>query len=57
MTAGDDYEILAAVPADKLPTLPNSFTVIGRFAGGRDVAVHRRDGSRVEFSRTGWDHF
>lgn len=64
IAGGDDYEILAAVPA----TLVSDFrsaaaasgvkvTSIGHLDSGDGVLFAKADGSRWQPARTGWDHF
>ncbi len=62
--AGDDYEILAAVPAAKADgfikgaaALDFPITRIGEMRAGSGVRMERPDGSEMTFARTGWDHF
>lgn len=64
LTTGDDYEILAAIPPDRVPgflsdlgALDLRISPIGEIVGGEDVSVVRPDGSTLEFNHTGWDHF
>ncbi|HEX3849033.1 MAG TPA: thiamine-phosphate kinase [Steroidobacteraceae bacterium] len=61
--AGDDYEILLAVPAPRFAELESHaarlnlmLSSIGEFAAGSGVAWSKR-GSRVEMESTGFDHF
>ena len=64
-TAGEDYELLLAVPADceralarMRPALGCPLTRIGRTVRGRsDVRVLDADGCRVRLPRAGFDHF
>ncbi len=62
--AGDDYEILTAVPAAKVDdfvkgaaALDFPVTRIGEVRAGSGTRMERPDGSEVTFARTGWDHF
>lgn len=62
--AGDDYEILAAVPGAKAEgfakgaaALDFPVTRIGEVRSGSGVRMERPDGSEMIFARTGWDHF
>lgn len=64
VSAGDDYEILAAVSDDHhnaflatLSTIPGYMHRIGTFIEGAGVVVQRIDGTEIAFDRTGWDHF
>jgi thiamine-monophosphate kinase len=52
-TGGEDYELLAAVPADV--SVPVAVTVVGRLTGGGEVSLVDADG-RPQPLR-GWDHF
>jgi thiamine-monophosphate kinase len=64
-TAGEDYELLVAVPAAQeralrhlAPRLGCRLTRIGRVTAGRPgVTVVDADGRRVRFPRGGFDHF
>lgn len=62
--AGDDYEILVAVPGAKVEgfvkgaaALDFPVTRIGEVRSGSGVRMERPDGSEMIFERTGWDHF
>lgn len=62
--AGDDYEILVAVPGAKVEgfvkgaaALDFPVTRIGEVRAGSGVRMERPDGSEMIFARTGWDHF
>lgn len=62
--AGDDYEILVAVPGAKVDSfvegaaaLDFPVTRIGEVRAGSGVRMERPDGSEMIFERTGWDHF
>jgi thiamine-monophosphate kinase len=62
--AGDDYEILAAIPGTKVgdfkkdaAALDFPVTRIGEIRAGSGVRMQQADGSDVIFKRTGWDHF
>lgn len=57
LSAGDDYEILAAVPLQKCVAMPPSMHRIGTIIHGSGVRVTRIDGTEIAFDRTGWDHF
>ncbi len=61
---GDDYEVLAAVPAAKASAFRSdaagagvAVTEIGAFAAGSDIIVEDRDGRPLDLDRPGWDHF
>ncbi len=63
-SAGDDYEILAAVPAAgvadftaKAAILDFPVARIGQIRQGAGVRMHQPDGADMTFERTGWDHF
>lgn len=62
--AGDDYEILAAIPGTRMADFVNDaaaldfpVTRIGEIRAGSGVRMEQPDGSDVIFKRTGWDHF
>jgi thiamine-monophosphate kinase len=64
ISAGDDYEILAAIPQNQIKAvsgknrhLPVRLQRIGTFTTGSGVTVKRADGTIIPFDRTGWDHF
>jgi thiamine-monophosphate kinase len=64
VSAGDDYEILAAIPPDQIGavsgknrSLPVRLQHIGTFTMGSRVTVKQIDGAIIPFDRTGWDHF
>ncbi len=64
LSAGDDYEILAAVPQDQVEALrakakmtPTPMRRIGTIVEGSGVRVTRTDGTDIAFDRKGWDHF
>ncbi len=64
ISAGDDYEILAAIPQGEVDAvngknghLPVRLQRIGTFTTGSGVIVRRIDGAIIPFYRTGWDHF
>jgi thiamine-monophosphate kinase len=63
-TAGDDYEILAAIPAAsvadfmaKAAVLDFPLARIGQIREGAGVRMQKPDGTDMMFERTGWDHF
>ncbi|MFM9848423.1 MAG: thiamine-phosphate kinase [Hyphomicrobiaceae bacterium] len=62
--AGDDYEILVAVPGAKVEGFVEGATAlgfpvtrIGEIRAGSGVRMEQPDGSEMIFERTGWDHF
>ncbi len=64
ISAGDDYEILCAVPPAEFDVLQRKamtagcpVTRIGTFGGGRDVTIRGADGNPLELPTAGWDHF
>jgi thiamine-monophosphate kinase len=65
LTAGDDYELVAAVPEASAPAFEAeaqakgaSVTMIGRIAGpSGDVRVLRPDGEPLALGRKGFTHF
>ena len=64
VSAGDDYEILAAVAPDNIAALENAvgksetgMRRIGTIVDGAGVVVQRGDGAVITFDRTGWEHF
>lgn len=64
LSGGDDYEVLAAVPAERASAfaadarkLDFPVTRIGEIVEGEGVAVERSDGTLMRFDREGWDHF
>lgn len=64
LAAGDDYEILAAVPTARVGGLTAEaakagvpLTTIGEVVRGAGVEVIGLDGRPMALSRTGWDHF
>lgn len=62
LTGGDDYELLLAVPADRVAALRAAcgdlpVTRIGAFGQGEGVTVLDAQGQRMTFARTGWQHF
>lgn len=54
VTAGDDYELLFAAPADL--ALPVAATRIGSFASGHGLTLFDRTGPVALPSRLGWEH-
>ncbi len=64
LTAGDDYEVLAAVPArhavefgSAAATAGVPVTEIGDLSAGSGLIVDGPDSSPLPLDRTGWDHF
>jgi thiamine-monophosphate kinase len=64
VAAGDDYEILAAVPAEKADAFASqaasdtiAVTRIGVMTAGASVVLEGGDGQPLKLDRTGWDHF
>lgn len=64
LSAGDDYELLIAVPegkaeafATQAAALPFPVTRIGEIGSGAGVSVIGADGRTIDLARTGWDHF
>ncbi|MFM9976599.1 MAG: thiamine-phosphate kinase [Sphingomonadaceae bacterium] len=54
MTAGDDYELLFALPPDVIP--PVAATRIGAFADGQGLMLRDANGSVALPTRLGWLH-
>ncbi len=64
VAAGDDYEVLAAVPPAQAQAFQGDaraagvvVTEIGAMAAGAGVVIEDRDGRPLALDRTGWDHF
>ena len=64
VAAGDDYEVLATVPAAKARQFQASaaeagvaVTQIGTTEPGAGISIEDRDGRPLSLERTGWDHF
>ena len=64
ITAGDDYEVLAAVPASHAAELRAAaaaadvpVTEIGAVSAGSGLAIYGPDGRPLVIDRLGWDHF
>jgi len=61
LTGGDDYEVLAAVPALRAAEFRAAAAVpvteVGRLGLGEGLLVEGPDGVVLTFDRTGWDHF
>jgi thiamine-monophosphate kinase len=63
VTAGDDYELVFALPPEELPRLLTlgqqlacKLTVIGQLRAGGGVHVHMRDGRVITPTRLGYEH-
>jgi thiamine-monophosphate kinase len=64
ITAGDDYEVLAAVPAPRAAEFRAAaaaagvpVTEIGALNAGSGLLISGPDGRPLPLDRTGWDHF
>ena len=64
LTAGDDYEVLCAVPPDHAAAFASAaahagvpVAPIGHCAPGHGLQVVGPDGQPVQLDRGGWDHF
>ena len=64
LTAGDDYEIVAAVPEASAAAFEAEakdkgvpVTAIGRISGSGEVSVLGPDGKALELDRKGYAHF
>ena len=60
LRGGDDYELLFALPPDRLDllrALPAPACRIGVFTEGEDVTVLDADGAPLAFAAAGWRHF
>jgi thiamine-monophosphate kinase len=64
ITAGDDYEVLAAVPAARAAEFRSAAAAaavpvaeIGRLSRGAGLLVEGTGGKPLPLDRTGWDHF
>ncbi len=64
VTGGDDYEVLATVPATSADGFQAmaaqagiAVTRIGATLPGTGVVIEGRDGQPLTLDRTGWDHF
>jgi thiamine-monophosphate kinase len=63
-TGGDDYEVLAAVPAAHADAFESAaaqagiaMTRIGTTLAGTDVVIEGSDGQPLALDKAGWDHF
>ena len=59
---GDDYELAIAIPPDRVGRLrkliaPTPITRVGEVIEGEKMTLQRGDGSLVDLSSLGWDHF
>ena len=64
VAAGDDYEVLATVPAPSLDAFRSMaeasgvpLTPIGATMAGTGIIIVGHDGAPLELDRMGWDHF
>jgi thiamine-monophosphate kinase len=64
VAGGDDYEILAAVPAARAADFASaaalagvSVTAIGSAVAGEGITIEGRDGEPLTLATEGWDHF
>lgn len=64
VAAGDDYEVLAAVPRDRAAAFEAdaraagvAVTAVGTFEDGQGVRLLDAAGHEIALSRAGWDHF
>ena len=64
VAAGDDYEVLAAVPAASADAYQAmaaqagiAVTRIGTTLAGTGIVIEGRDGQPLALDRPGWDHF
>jgi len=64
VAGGDDYEILAIVPAARAPAFQAdalkagvAVTRIGAMAAGSGIVIEDPSGQPLALDRTGWDHF
>jgi thiamine-monophosphate kinase len=64
VTAGDDYEVLAAVPAPKAEPFRSAAAAagvlvsrVGRTHAGRGVVLEGHDGRPLAIEELGWEHF
>jgi thiamine-monophosphate kinase len=63
-TGGDDYEVLAAVPASNSGAFQSmaaqaavAVARIGVMLSGSGTVIEGHDGQPVSLDRAGWDHF
>lgn len=57
LTAGDDYELLFAIPPDQWGTLGIPATVIGRITEDKRLCVQDGQGHDIPVQAQGFDHF
>jgi thiamine-monophosphate kinase len=64
LTGGDDYELVFTLPPDRDGELEDmvrrsetALTVIGKVESGDRVRIQRPDGSDLNISKVGWQHF
>jgi thiamine-monophosphate kinase len=64
LAGGDDYEILATVPAARAPAFPAAAATsgiavaqIGLMEAGTGIVIEDRSGQPLALDCTGWDHF
>jgi thiamine-monophosphate kinase len=64
VTAGDDYEVLAAVPKENAEAFQHAaagagvpVSLVGRTRTGSGIVIEGRDGRPLTLDRLGWDHF
>src|SRR5262249_46640747 len=64
IAAGDDYEVLATVPAARAAAFGAAAALagvavseIGSIGAGAGLSIEDGDGRPVALERTGWDHF
>jgi len=64
VAGGDDYEVLASVPGQKVPAFQAMAaasgvvtTRIGATSVGAGILIEGRDGRPLSLERPGWDHF
>jgi thiamine-monophosphate kinase len=64
VAGGDDYEVLATVPATNAQAYMSAATAagvpvaeIGEIRVGSGIVIEARDGQALPLDRTGWDHF
>jgi len=64
VAGGDDYEILATVPAEQAPAFHAAAaaagvpaTQVGAMLAGSDIVIEDPSSQPLSLDRTGWDHF
>lgn len=55
-TAGDDYQLLCAIPPDLREAAADVAIEVGRFGPGRDLSIHDRDGVVPSPINLGYEH-